>query len=73
VPQICKILEVKNQAKLLPTVAKLNTVLRCVPKMESLIREISHTVFPELREIKDPALVQKKMEILVPSLNLMYQ
>ena len=49
VRQVCTILEVKNPSKLVQTVQKLQTVLRCVPKMEQYIREIGRIVFPELK------------------------
>jgi hypothetical protein len=72
ISRICQILDVKDVSKLVPCVQKLNTVLRCVPKMEHLIREVGHIVFPELQNSSDREACSKKMQILVPTLSLLY-
>ena len=45
---VCKIFGIGSYDQLIPCAEKIETVLRCVPKMEGMIREIALTVHPEI-------------------------
>ena len=68
VTEICRIFGIKNERTLLPNISKIEHVLRCVPRLESILREITVTIFPELERHADQALCSEKLESLTETL-----
>jgi len=48
VAEICRIFGIKNERTLLPSINKIEHVLRCVPRLEGILREVTVIIFPEL-------------------------
>lgn len=53
---------------LVPNLRKVEHVLRCVPRLEELLRSVTITVFPEIEGVKDEKLVSEKLDILLETL-----
>ena len=50
---VCDVFGISSYDQVVPCAEKIEAVLRCVPKMETMIREIALTVHPEIQSNQD--------------------